>query len=240
MEGLAHFQRLVARHAPDARLLEGAGWVGSVVPGCPDVSLVNAVIASPGSDVGPALPSLADEFGPGCKWGVWCRGDDGATRAALEAFGLVLDSSPVAQAAALDEITGLDADHGARRIDAATLVEVNEAAWEVEPGHFARALASLPGGEVLMYGVGDGGGGVASVVAVIPHEGDAHVTLVGTRPEARGRGFASRALRAGLRAARDEHGCQVTTLEASSKGAGVYRAMGYRDLGPVTLYERRP
>jgi ribosomal protein S18 acetylase RimI-like enzyme len=187
----------------------------------------------------PALvPELEEAYGPDIKWGVWLEGEEHRARQALERAGLVLDSAPTVQGAAMADIVGLDAPAGAEPVDPAVVAEVNEAAYGLAPGAFGSSIGGLPTGELRAYGVRHAGV-VASVAASIAHDDDAHVTFVATRPGSRRLGLGSRALRAALQHARD-HGCTTTTLEASKEGAPVYRALGYRDLGEVVLYERRP
>ena len=70
------------------------------------------------------------------------------------------------------------------------------------------------------------------------HDGDFSVTLVATLPEARGRGLAGRLLTHALHEAR-ERGCTTTSLQATKMGQPVYGRLGYRDLGPVQMWERR-
>ena len=83
------------------------------------------------------------------------------------------------------------------------------------------------------------GGRPAAALSLALHDGDAYVWLVATAPEARGRGLASELLRRALRAARDEAGATTTTLEATAMGEGVYRRLGYRDLGRLGMWEHR-
>jgi hypothetical protein len=45
-------------------------------------------------------------------------------------------------------------------------------------------------------------------------------------------------MRLALRDARDR-GCETTSLEATAAGEPVYRAIGYRALGALQMWERR-
>ena len=78
----------------------------------------------------------------------------------------------------------------------------------------------------------------AACLGIFDHEGDAGVELVGTIPEARGRGLASRLLLKALADARDR-GCTISTLQATRAGYPVYARLGYRDFGRVQMWERR-
>jgi ribosomal protein S18 acetylase RimI-like enzyme len=77
-------------------------------------------------------------------------------------------------------------------------------------------------------------------VAMIVDAGeDAFVTMVATLPHLRGRHLASDLLRAALHEAR-QRGQTTTSLQASKLGQGIYARLGYRPLGEVHLYEKRP
>jgi GNAT superfamily N-acetyltransferase len=69
-------------------------------------------------------------------------------------------------------------------------------------------------------------------------DGDCGVSAVATLPEARGGRIASRLLSVALRAAQ-ARGARTTSLQATSKGAPVYTALGYRDLGRMSMWEHR-
>ena len=230
--GVGAFHRLLGEQLPGARVIEGDGWVGSHVPAARNASLLNSVV--PLDDppkLARALEHIEDEYGPEQKWGVWCDRRDGQTEGFLESAGLVLDSRPVGQGAVLAELEHLD-DQQAEPIEPATLGAVNEAAYGFNDGRFADLLRHLTG--LVAYGV-EG----KAVAAYVAHGSDAHVTFVATHPDHRRQGLATRALRAALNHAKQQ-GLETTTLCASPKGAGVYRAMGYRDLCPVALWEKRP
>jgi ribosomal protein S18 acetylase RimI-like enzyme len=78
----------------------------------------------------------------------------------------------------------------------------------------------------------------AATLAIYDHDGDAHVTLVGTLEAARGRGLATALMRQALADAR-ERGCTTTTLVATKMGYPLYARLGYRDYGRVQMWERR-
>jgi GNAT superfamily N-acetyltransferase len=101
------------------------------------------------------------------------------------------------------------------------------------PG-FAAAMERLP----FHPYVARHDGRNACCMGIFEHEGDACVQLVGTIPEARGRGLASRLLLRALADAR-ERGCRTTTLQATRAGHPVYTRLGYRDLGRIQMWERR-
>ena len=51
-------------------------------------------------------------------------------------------------------------------------------------------------------------------------------------------GLAAGLLHRALRDAR-ERGCRTSTTQATAMGRPIYERIGYRDLGPVHMYERR-
>lgn len=67
----------------------------------------------------------------------------------------------------------------------------------------------------------------------------AGIYLVATSHAARGRGLASEVMR-GLLADAQARGCVAAVLQATSLGHGVYRRLGFRDLGAWTNWVRQP
>jgi predicted GNAT family acetyltransferase len=81
--------------------------------------------------------------------------------------------------------------------------------------------------------------GSEPVACALAHHagGDCHITLVATLPAHRRQGIASGLIRRLVRRGR-ERGCTTTSLVATRSGAPVYARLGYRDLGPVQMWER--
>jgi GNAT superfamily N-acetyltransferase len=100
-----------------------------------------------------------------------------------------------------------------------------------------RALGSLPDGSAHLY-LARVDGAPGSFVMVHDHEGDCVFGFAATVPAARGRGLAAGLLHRALTDARDR-GCRTSTTQATAMGRPVYERIGYRDLGPVHMYERR-
>ncbi len=228
------------------RVLELAGGAvqAAITPAVPGVSLFNAVVY----DDGAALLGARDELsavydGAGVQaWTVWVRPGDEAVAAGLRAAGHVHDGRPLLMGAVLgamdlDPRGDVDLD-----VDPApsftVLADLNDAAYGVPGGTFAPAVAGLGDAGPRAW-VARAGGRPVATLSLALHAGDAYVWLVATAPEARGRGLASELLRSALRAARDEAGAATTTLEATAMGEGVYRRLGYRELGRLGMWERR-
>jgi GNAT superfamily N-acetyltransferase len=168
---------------------------------------------------------------------VWI--DPGATAdaEALAAKGLVLDSTPLQMAAPLDEVER----EAHRRVGRATMDEVgvvNDAAYGMPPGTIGDALAGVPSSEVHAYGIRELREAVS--VAIVQDVGeDAFVTFVATLPAYRGERLASCVLAHALHEA-EERGQRTTSLQASKLGQSIYARLGYKALGEIHLYERRP
>lgn len=229
--------RRVATQQAFYRLLPGRavadGVYASVVPASPDRSLFNAVTYRPGAPV-PPLPDLAELYaGAGVRaWTVWVLPEDRALARALSEAGHALDATPEAMGAELGalDLSGPDVAVPATFDD---LVATNAAAYGVPAGEL-DAMRLAGDGAMRLYGAGGG----AIVLAIHEHAGDAGVTFVAARPEARGRGLVAALLRQALRDAL-AYGCTTTTLEATRLGRPVYERVGYRSLGTLEMWERR-
>jgi GNAT superfamily N-acetyltransferase len=207
----------------------------------PERSVFNSVIYRDAAALVAALPDLARAYDDAgiVAWTVWAPETDDRARAALADAGHVLDASPQAMAASLEEV---DCAAGAEGLD-----------WEraddmADMGAILESAFHLPGepiGEVL-EGVKEAGhlyvarvdGRPAGCVGAVDVDGDAGIYWVGTLPEARGRGVASGLMRQAVLDAR-QRGCATTSLQATAMGRPVYRRLGYRELGAIEMWERR-
>ncbi|HEX2102465.1 MAG TPA: GNAT family N-acetyltransferase [Solirubrobacteraceae bacterium] len=238
-EGMLEAVRLTGRAAIGS-VHEVDGALAAVVPDVPGSSLLNVV--APRDAAAPALPVAAlDETYRAAglaKWGVWidpARGP-GAEAAARDA-GLVLDTVTTQMGVGLDELH-LDDAPALAPLDLATVGMINDRAYGYDDRRFERLVGALPPDAGHALGI-DADGGPASAVYAFDHDGNALVWLVATLPEARRRGLAGAAMRGALRAARDR-GCTSTTLWSAGMARSLYAALGYRALGELHLWERRP
>jgi ribosomal protein S18 acetylase RimI-like enzyme len=212
-------------------------WFGpvfaSLVPSSPGRSLFNAVTYEDAAAVPPLLPSLSSLYADaGVRaWTVWVLPGDEPLASALAAAGHALDATPEAMGAALASLS-LDGPDVAGDCTWADVVASNAAAYGVAADEL-QAMR-LAGDGVRLYGA-DGG---SVVLAIHDHDGDAHVTLVGTLEAARGRGLATLLMCQALADAR-ERDCTTTTLVATKMGHPLYARLGYRDFGRVQMWERR-
>jgi ribosomal protein S18 acetylase RimI-like enzyme len=235
--GMLAFQRLIGCHGPGPEPLEREAFVASAVPEVPS-SLINAACPRDGAPLAPHLDEIADFYTDTPKWGAWIDPGNTDDAAALTERGLVLDSRPVLMAAALDAI---DAPAPNRAVECTAMAEVgavNDVAYGNPAGVIASALRGLATAEVHGSGIRVDGE-LASVASIIDVDDDAFVTMVATLPHHRGKHLASALLAHALHDARARN--QTTTsLQASALGQSIYARLGYRALGEVHLYEKRP
>lgn len=207
----------------------------------PHRSVFNSVVYRDSEALVAALPDLArahEEAGT-VAWTVWVPETDTLARTAVEDAGHVLDATPQAMAAPLEEI---DCEAGAEGLDWERADGVEEMGailgeafhWAGEP--IAKVLDAVKGVGHLYVARVDGR--PAGCTGAVDVEGDAGIYWVGTLPEARGRGVASGLMRQALLDAR-ERGCETTSLQATAMGRPVYRRLGYRELGVIEMWERR-
>jgi GNAT superfamily N-acetyltransferase len=238
---LREFCRLLGRASPGAQVVEQGSVLAAVVPAAPDRSVVNSLVYDDAGELEQALPELAEIYETvGVRaWTVWVPHFDAAAASALEPTGHVLDAQPEAMAMAMAlatfsarRPTDLDLDPDP---DLTTIARLNDSSYTVPGNHFERSLVTAP---ALHRYVARMDGRPACCATGHDHDGDFSVTLVATLPEARGRGLAGRLLTAALRDAL-ERGCSTTSLQATKMGEPVYKRLGYRELGPVQMWERR-
>jgi predicted GNAT family acetyltransferase len=114
---------------------------------------------------------------------------------------------------------------------------VNDLAYGNFDGRLERTLAPLPNGVLHGYRV-DHDGKPAAVALALHHNEDCGVSFVATVPKARRRGLATEVMRQALATAASK-GCTTTTLQATDVGERLYRALGYRHVGVMQLWELR-
>ena len=223
------------------RLSTPAGVTAARCPQIPHRSVFNSVVYRDSEALVAALPELARQYEAAgtIAWTVWVPASDTRVKEALEASGSVLDATPEAMAAPLEEI---DCDAGAEGLDWEQVEGLAEMGailgeafhWSGEPiGEVLEAVTDV--GHLYVARVDGRPGGC---VGCVDTDGDAGIYWVGTLPEARGRGLAGGLMRQALRDAR-ERGCTTTSLQATAMGRPVYRRLGYRELGQIEMWERR-
>jgi len=239
--GLAYEQRLLGTYAPQARVVEHHGLVGAVVGSVPESSIANAtVVLEPGALDAPTIEQVHAAYTDAGvqKWGFWVDPEDADTLAAISSAGFVFDSHPTPMAAYLADVD-LDGAPAARTATPEEVGRVNDLAYGHADGRIERMIGSLPTDVLHNYAALGDDGELVATVTVVDADDDAAVWLVATVPWARNQGHARRLLRRALIEAR-ERGCTTTTLIASALGAPVYTRIGYRAVGAIHLWERRP
>jgi GNAT superfamily N-acetyltransferase len=234
---LAAFARAFALATPGGDVYEDERVVAAIVPAMPDRSVVNCVVYDDAAALQARLAALATRYDrAGVEaWTVWAHESDKQAIRALEAAGNALDAEPMAMGRELDGIEPLDGELELVPDPApGDVAEVLAGAYHWET--IGRALLRWHDGYHAYLALADGT--PAATLGVHDHEGDAHVTLVGTLEPARGRGLATALMRRALADAR-ERGCTTTTLVATKMGHPVYARLGYRDYGRVQMWERR-
>jgi GNAT superfamily N-acetyltransferase len=240
LASLRAFYHAVVGAAHDSHLIDRDGVMAAVVPCTPDRSVFNGVVYQSAQDLARSLEDLAATYQEqGVRaWTVWVPKSDRESAALLERAGHRLDADPVAMALELDRFqgdpaAGVEIDPDPSILDVGRL---NDIAYGYD-GDFARSLAGLPEDAAHLYVARLAGEPVASTAA-IDHDRDCCIAFVATHPGARGRGLATALMTQALLDARDR-GCTTTTLQATKMGRPVYERLGYRDLGPLQMWERR-
>jgi GNAT superfamily N-acetyltransferase len=236
--GMGRFYGRCAEVSPGGRAIELDGIRAAVVPALPHASILNCVTYRDAAELESRMDELArvyDEAGV-LAWSVWTHESDEPGRAALAEAGFVLDSEPMSMMIDLDGEAAIGDLDWTGDPDPAEVAVVVDASYGFPAGTFARGFPQLPG-EVHSY-MARHDGRPASVVMASDLEGDCGIYLVGTLPEARGRGLSSALIRRALADAA-RRGCEISSLQASKMGHPVYRRLGYRDLGRAELWERR-
>jgi ribosomal protein S18 acetylase RimI-like enzyme len=232
--------RLSAPASPGGRTIELDGVTAAIIPAVPERSVFNAVTYDDSDAVIAALPDLAREYDRAGidAWTVWVLHGDGEVADALKQAGHVLDATPEEMACSLDAAERPDPDpleDWTTEGDIADVAAVNDQAYPVEGGPFSRGWQDSPDAQLYVARVD---GSAAACLLAHDHEGDCGIWAVAAVAEARGRGLTSALLAHAMVDAR-ERGCEMTSLEATQMGRGMYERLGYKPLGALEMWERR-
>ena len=238
-QGVGEFYARCAGASPGGRSVRLGGMRAAVMPALPFASIVNCVTYTDAAELEERIDELAELYEEaGVRaWSVWTHESDDRTRGMLREAGFGLDSEPMSMALDLDSLEpGTRAIDWTGEPDTAELGAVVDASYGFPTGTYTRGVPAIPP-NVHAYLAQDDGR-PAAVVMGSDLEGDCGIYLVGTIPEARGRGMSTALMRQALSDAAGR-GCTISTLQASEMGHPVYRRLGYRDLGHAELWERR-
>ncbi|MGZ8666763.1 MAG: GNAT family N-acetyltransferase [Solirubrobacterales bacterium] len=244
MLALADWFAATAGRSPGSSLIELDGIVAVVNPQIPERSVFNSVACTDPAALEANYEEIAAAYADaGCAWTVWLRPDHAATAALLEGKGHTLDAQPRAMGAELSAVGEPDLDGVEWTSEGAVdqLLAINDRAYGYADGTWRRGLGALPD---PTYGyMAQVEGTPAAAVVTTDHPGfggaDCSVWCVGTLESARGKGLATALMRRAMFDAR-ERGCATTTLQATKLGRPVYERVGYRDFGPLQMWELRP
>jgi N-acetylglutamate synthase-like GNAT family acetyltransferase len=241
---MLHWYRLIGAGSEGARALERDGVVAALVPASAQRSVVNAVVYEQPEALAAAYDEIAAAYDEiGAKWTVWVHDGDTETAALLERAGHVLDGAPEAMAVDLAEAPpqrpadGALADWTAEG-ELAAVGAINDRAYGFGGDWFSRALSQLPGGAVHLYVVHQDGEAVGCC-ATVDMDANTEVQMVAVVPEARGQGLSGKLIAHALADA-VERGTLTSTLVATQLGRPVYERLGFRSLGVLEMWERRP
>jgi GNAT superfamily N-acetyltransferase len=231
--------RMLAQASDTAVLEERDGVIASVTPATPRRSVTNSVAYEKADALERALGWLGPLYAEAGvhAWTVWARGGDRAAERILDRAGHRLDATPAGMALELSGFAhtprqALDLDPDP---DPATIGAINDAAYGFD-GDFSRAFARRP--ESLRLYVARFDGLAAACAGTVHEDGDCGVYMVATRPEFRGRGLAADLLAVALNEA-CEAGCETASLQSTAMGKPVYLRLGFRDFGPLEMWETR-
>jgi GNAT superfamily N-acetyltransferase len=242
LDTLAAIDRVMAVAGADSQNLELPGVSVLIVPATPDRSVMNAVCYSDAGSLAAAYDDVSrayDEAGI-TAWTVWVPAADTETAGLLEERGHALDSDPAVMCARMEEMqldpARLDGVDWTGEASLADIARVAGPAFGFEGDGLVRAVSGpTPGAHNYIARLE--GEPVATVMAY-DHEGDCGIYWVATTEHARGRGLCTAIMTAALIDGRDR-GCTSTSLQATKAGYPVYARLGYRDFGPIQMWEKR-
>jgi hypothetical protein len=236
--GFADLQALLGGQAAGGAVIELEGAVASLVPAAPDSPTLNAAIALADALDPRTVQELEDRYAEigARRWGVWVDGGYAQVIRILQRAGLRMGSSSPGMGAEIAALRA-DGDAAAEPTDLATVGRVNDLAYGNPDARLERTLAPLPDRSLHAYRA-DHDGRPASVALALHHDEDCGISFVATAPYARRQGLASDVMQRVAADAR-EAGCTSATLQATDLGEKLYRALGYRTVSDMQLWERR-
>ena len=237
--GFARLQALLGHHSMQGAVIEGPGYVASVVPAAPESPTLNAMVALDPEQAVQGLAELAERWHGARvrRWGIWLDPARQAVVRSLQRSGLTMTASAPGMGAALDALPLPERNGAIPSADLPTVGYVNDLAYGNADQRLERTLTPLPPGVLRGYQVELEG--TPAAVALALHNGaDCGVSFVATVPNARRRGLATLVMHGALLEARTS-GLTTTTLQATDAGERLYRSLGYRRLCDMQLWERR-
>jgi GNAT superfamily N-acetyltransferase len=233
------FQVALGLAARGGRPFEHEGLIAAIVPGLPDLAVANAAVYRDSAGLASALPLLERAYeAAGVRRSlVWVPPNDHRAYEALRAAGYAADSEAPAMALDLALLPAEDdpPDDWTDAPEPAEIAHIVERSYGLADGAIGAAIRGWLEPATTYLARLDGR--PACCLTMVRQGPDAGVFLVGTIPEARGRGLARRLLLHALHGARDA-GATVSTLQSSRLGYPVYRRLGYVELCRLGMWER--
>ena len=237
-DGFGQLQALLGGHAGPGRVIERNGLIASIVPGAPESPTLNAAVALDPDEAPQHLGELKRRYKDANirRWGMWLDSRASLAAQALTHAGMVVTTASPGMGARIDDLE-LTENGDLLPADLPTVGRVNDLAYGNYDGRLERTLAPLPNGILHGYRV-DHQGKPAAVALALHHNEDCGFSFVATVPKARRKGLATSVMWQALKAARHS-GCTTTTLQATDVGERLYRALGFRHLCVMQLWELR-
>ena len=207
------------------------GLVAAVNPLLPERAVPNSVFFRDAAALEAHIDEVAQAYdAAGVRASMtWADEHDEESGAVLSRRGYVLDGTLLRMGVDLGSSAhAADPARPVERVGPAAVAAIVDASFG---GAIGAALSRAPA--AYAYLTGDD-------ACLVCHDTgpDCGIYVVATRPEARRRGLAS-ALVARALADAAARGQTSSTLQASDAGARVYRALGFRPVGALALWERR-
>jgi GNAT superfamily N-acetyltransferase len=236
---MAAFQGLLGHAARGGCAFESDGVIAAIVPGLSELAIANAVVYSDPARLAEILPKLqtAYEDAGVDRSMVWVPPDDDVAPDVLREAGYALDSEAPAMALDLSRLPVDDdpLDDWSDTPDPEEVAGIVERSYGLADGAVSSSLDGWLTRATAYVARVDGR--PAACLTTVREGPDAGVFMVGTVPEARGRGLARRLLLRALHDARSA-GSTVSSLQSSRLGYPVYRRLGYVELCRLGMWER--
>lgn len=222
---------LIAESAEEASVRRSRGAVAAVFPAGPKRLFLNNAVLARGldrADVGEAVEGVANAYEEAGveRYAVWAHDSEEPAIAELESRGLSFDTSTCAMAMSLDEIAvpPPDIELGPADWDEyLRIIDVPDGTFsDLDPATFHLLVARLDGQNV-------------SAAVAYDHRADCSIFSLATLPNARRQGLGTALTALHLHQAR-ERGCTTASLQSTPEAEGVYRSVGFRDLGRFVEY----
>ena len=223
-----------ARGSAGAELVVSDGFAAAVFPNEPERSIFNNVVLRRGQGRAErrltieAMESVYSSAGVD-RYAAWAHESDTALRAELSGSGYKLEETTRAMGMSLEDMESQPIEVDIERFNWPRYL-----AYLSSEGLPEGLLGGVDPDTYHVLGVRIGGQDVATAIA-FDHDGDCGIFNMGTLEPFRRRGLATALLTRHLLDAA-ERGCSTASLQSTPMAEGVYRRVGFRDLGRFFEY----